>query len=164
MKRDLFYIWFIPLLWCGFTIVSYFHPGDEHALFFLGSIAGTWFFLLMGFGGTGHMMAAMVIAVGVVVVGLGGLMLDMLRVRKRLWFSLFVVLVVLLFIWQFVEYGSLTRMANKNRYVAAVIVAVCNWSIHLASILSIAAGLVRLLIRKARGKKVPSKPEVFSNE
>jgi hypothetical protein len=28
MKRDLFYIWFIPLLWCGFTVVSYFHPGD----------------------------------------------------------------------------------------------------------------------------------------
>ena len=109
-------------------------------------------------------MAAMVIAVGVVVVGLGGLVLDSLRVRKRLWFSLFVVLVVLLFIWQLVEYGSLTRMANKNRYIAAVVAAVCNWSIHLATILSIAAGLVRLLIRKARGNNIPSKPESSSNE
>ncbi len=164
MKRDLFYVWFLPLLWCGFTIVSYFHPGDENALFFLGSIAGTWGFVLFGFRGPAGMMMAMVIAVGMGVVGLGGLMLDMLRVRKRVWFSLFVVLVVLLFIWQFVEYGSLTRMANKNRYVAAVIAAVCNWSLYLATVLPIAAGLVRLLIRKARGKTVPSKPEVFSNE
>jgi len=98
-------------------------------------------------------MVAMVIAVGVTVVGLGGLMLDLLRVRKRLWFSLFVVLAVLLFIWQFVEYGSLERMANKNRYVAAVVIAVCNWSIYLATILSIVTGFVRLLIRKARCKK-----------
>ena len=158
MKRDLFYIWFIPLLWCGFTIVSYFHPGDEHALFVLGSIAGTWLFFLIEFRGPAGMMAAMAIVMGMAVVGLGGLLLDMLRVRKRVWFSLFVVLVVLLFIWQLVEYGSLTRMANKNRYVAAVIVAVCNWSIYLATFLSIAAGLVRLLIRKARGKKVASEP------
>jgi len=164
MKRDLFYIWFIPLLWCGFTIVSYFHPGDENALFFLGCIAGTGVFLLFGFAGAGAGMVAMAIAVGMVVVGLGGLMLDLLRVRKRLWFSLFVVLAVLLFIWQLVEYGSLERMANKNRYVVAVIAAACNWSLYLATILSIAAVLVRLLVRKARGKKVASEPEVFSNE
>jgi len=164
MKRDLFYVWFLPLLWCGFTTVSYFHPGDENALFFLGSIAGTWGFVLFGFRGPAGLMVAMVIAVGMVVVGLGGLMLDMLRVRKRLWFSLFVVLAVLLFIWQLVEYGSLTRMTNKNRYVAAVVVAVCNWSLYLATFLSIAAGLVRLLVRKVRGRKAPLGPEVISDE
>lgn len=158
MKRDIFYVWLLPLLWCGFTIVSYFHPGDENALFFLGCIAGTWPFLLFGFAGGGAGMAAMAIAVGMCVVGLGGLMLDLLRVRKRLWFALFVVLVVLLFIWQLVEYGSLTRMANKNRYVTAVVAAVCNWSIHLATVLSIIVGLVGLLVRKPRGKKVPPKP------
>ena len=159
MKRDYFYVWLLPLLWCGFTIVSYFHPGDENALFVLGSIAGTWPFLLIRFGGAGGATAAMVmIAVGVAVVGFGGLMLDLLRVRKRLWFSLFVVLIVLLFVWQLVEYGSLERMANKNRYVAAVVAAVCNWSIHLATILSIIVGLIGLLISRARGKKVAPEP------
>jgi len=54
MKRDSFYVWFIPLLWCGFTIVSYFHPGDEYGLFAFGSMAGAWLFFFCRFDSLGQ--------------------------------------------------------------------------------------------------------------
>ncbi|MBN2138954.1 MAG: hypothetical protein JW720_14190 [Sedimentisphaerales bacterium] len=150
MKRDWFYIWVLPLLWCGFTVVSYFHPGDEHALFVLGSIAGTWISFFVGFRGPASLLT--VIAAGMVVLALGGLLLDLLRIRKRWWFSLFAALAVLLFIQQYFEYGSIKRMANKNRYVTAVVAAVCNWSMYLAVILLIISGSIKVLVARLKHK------------
>jgi len=157
MKRDYFYVWFMPLLWCGFTIVSCFHSGDEHGLFAYGSIAGTWVCFLHQFGSLKHALPAS-LAAGAVTLALFGLVLDLLRVKKRYWLILFSVLVILLFFWQFAIYGSIERMRNKHRYVIAVIVAVCNLSIYAATVLSIAGVVVRLLIGKASGKRVGSKP------
>ena len=163
MKRDLFYVWFIPLLWCGFTIVSSFHSGDEHGLFAYGSIVGTWVLRWHQFDSLRHSLL-LVLPAGSLVIAPFGLVLDLLRVRKKYLFILFVVLFALLFYWQFTIYGSFLRMRHKHRYVAAVMVATCNLSIYATTVLSIAGGLMKLLIRKARGKKVPLRPEVSPNE
>jgi hypothetical protein len=152
MKRDLFYVWFIPLLWCGFTIVSYFHPGDEYGLFACGSMAGAWLFFFCRFDSLGQGLLP-VLAAGAIVIIPFGFVLDLLRVKKRYWFILFALLVAVLFYWQFTTYGSFERMRRKQGYVIAVVVALCNLSIYATTLLAIAGGLVGFLIRKVRGNK-----------
>lgn len=163
MKRDYFYVWFIPLLWCGFTVVSYFHPGDEYGLFAIGSMAGAWLFFFCRFDSLGQGLLP-ILAAGAIVLVPFGFGLDLLRVKKRYWFILFGLLVVVLFFCLFATYGSFERMRRKEGYVAAVVAATCNLSIYAATILSITGGLVSLLIRKVRGNKPLATPESSSNE
>lgn len=163
MKRDCFYIWLVPLVWCGLTIFSCFHSGDEHGLFAFGSIVGMWVWRVHQFDSIQHSLPA-VLAAGAVVLAPFGLVLDLLRVRKKYLFILFVVLFALLFYLQYTTHGSFERMRHKNRYVSAVIVATCNLSIYATTLLAIAGGLVMLAIRKIRGKKAASNSEVLSSE
>lgn len=159
MNRDWFYVWFVPLLWCGFTVVSSFHTGDEHGLFFLGSIAGVWPFLFLRVFGSIKGGLWLILLVGALTMAVPGVLLDLLRVRKRFWVALLVVLFVLFFVLQYFEYGSFERMRRKQGYVAAVVVATCNWSIYGASVLCIVGGFFRFLFRCVRPKKVASGPE-----
>jgi len=162
MQKRLFYIWFLPLFWCGFTIVSSYHSGDEHGLFFFGSFIGAWIAFFMRFEKLRQALPSILLA-GSLTIAPFGLILDLLRVRKRVWFTLFVILVALLFIWQFTIYGSFERMRNKEGYVGAVVVFTCNLSIYCTTIFSIFGGLLRFLIRlvrrKAPDKTLPSSPK-----
>lgn len=161
-EKRLFYVWFLPVLWCAFTIVSFFHSGDEHGLFVFGSFVGAWIGFFMRFEKLREALPWILLAGSLAIVPFG-LILDLLRVRKRVWFILFLILVVLFFIWQFAIYGSFERMRYKHGYVAGVLVATCNLSIYCTTILSIAGGLLRLLIRlvvrKAPEKRLPSSPK-----
>ena len=164
MKRDWFYVWFVPLLWCGFSVVSSFHTGDEHGMFILGSIAGFWpFFLVRFFNPFGGGLWVILVA-GSVTMALPGLLMDLLRVRKRVWVALLVVLFVLFFVLQYFEYGSFERMRRKQGYVGGVVVATCNWSIYATSILCIVGGFFRFLVRWVWPKKVASNTEVLSDD
>lgn len=154
MKRDLFYVWFIPLLWCGFTLFLSFHSGDEHGLFYLGSIAGVWVLYLHQFNSVGHNLLLMLPA-GAITVGLFGLILDLLRVRKRSWLILFAAVFALMFFWQYTEYGSFERMHYKHRYVGGVVVATCSWGIYGATALAMIGAAFKCIIRKVSGRKTP---------
>ena len=154
MKRDFFYVWFIPLLWCGFTLFLSFHSGDEHGLFYLGSIAGVWVLWLHHFNSVGHNLLLMLPA-GAITVGFFGLILDLLGVRKRSWWILFAAVFALLFFLEYKQYGSFQRMYNKHRYVAGVVVATCSWGIYGATALAIIGGAFKCIIAKVRARKAP---------
>ena len=164
MKRDYFYVWVIPLLWCGFTIVSSFHTGDEHGLFILGSIAGTWPFMLLPLFDPLEEGLVFVLVAGSVTLAGPGLLLDLLRVRMRVWFVLFGVLAVLFFVLQYIDYGSFQRMRYLHRYIGGVVVVMCNLSIYVTTILCIAGGFLRFVVRCMRAKKVGSNSEVSADE
>ena len=152
MKRDLFYVWFIPLLWCGFTLFLSFHSGDEHGLFYVGSIAGVWVLWLHRFNSVGQNLLLMLPA-GAITVGFFGLFLDLQRLRKRSWWILFAAVFVLLFFLAYKHYGSLTEMHHKHRHIGGVIVATCSWAIYGATALAIIGAAIKGIIKKVRGRK-----------
>ena len=73
-ERAIFHVWLVPLLWAGMCIGSFFHSGDEHGLFVIGSIAGTWVCLLFK---AGSLTTALVVSLptGMLVMAACGLLL-----------------------------------------------------------------------------------------
>lgn len=151
MKSRLFYLWLLPPLWGIFTVISFFYSGDEHALFAYGSLAGTWICFLYEFN-TLEQALIPVLATGAVILALIGLLLDWLRVKKRLWLFVFVLIAVLLFLFQFSMYGSIERIRGKHGSVLGLVIVACNWGIYGAMMLSVSVTLLgRLtgLVRRA---------------
>ena len=84
-RRGWFFVWLLPLLWMVTSVLSFQWPGDEYGLWSFGSLAGLWIVYLIGnIGNTARIAIFVIIAGSVSMVPLG-LLLDMLRVRRRLW-------------------------------------------------------------------------------
>ncbi len=149
VKSRLFYLWLLPLLWGIFTAISFFYSGDEHALFAYGSLAGTWICFLHEFKTLVQALIP-VMATGAVILALIGLLLDCLRVKKRLWLFVFVLIAVLLFIFQFRMYGSIERIRGKHGYVLGLVIVACNWGIYGAIMFSVSVTLLGRLIGLVR--------------
>ena len=149
MKSRLFYLWLLPLLWGIFTAISFFHSGDEHALFAYGSLVGTWICFLYQFKTLAQALVP-VLATGAVILALIGLLLDWLRVKKRLWLFVFVLIAVLVFIFQFRMYGSIERIRGKHGYILGLVIVACNWGIYGAIMFSVPVTLLRRLIGLVR--------------
>lgn len=154
MKSRLFYLWLLPLLWGIFTAISFFYSGDEHALFVYGS---SWICFLYEFKTLAQALVP-VLATGAVILALIGLLLDWLRVKKRLWLFVFVLIAVLIFILQFRMYGSIERIRSKHGYVLGLVIVACNWGIYGAIMFSVPVTLLGGLFRRAHGNKTRSKP------
>ncbi len=151
VKSRLFYLWLLPLLWSIFTVISFFYSGDEHALFAYGSLAGTWICFLYEFN-TLEQALIPVLAIGAVILALIGFLLDWLRVKKRLWLFVFVLIAVLLFLCQFSMYGSIERIRGKHGYVLGLVIVACNWGIYGAIMFSVSVtflGHLTGLVRRA---------------
>ena len=149
VKSRLFYLWMLPLLWGIFTAISFFYSGDEHSLFAYGSLAGTWICFLYEFN-TLEQAVIPVLATGAVILVLIGFLLDWLRVKKRLWLLVFVLIAVLLFIFQFMTYGSIERIRGKHGYVLGLVIVSCNWGIYVAIMFSVSVTLLGRLIGLVR--------------
>jgi hypothetical protein len=87
-----------------------------------------------------------------ILISLAALLLDWLRASKKLFLTLFVVGVIFLFGWSFVEYGSFERMIYKHGSVFAVFVFVCHLSLYTSIVLSAVVAAARKLpfFRKAQ--------------
>lgn len=156
VKSRLFYLWLLPLLWGIFTAISFFYSGDEHALFAYGSLAGTWICFLHEFK-TLEQALIPVLATGTVFLALIGLLLDWLRVKKRLWLFVFFLIAVLIFIFQFRMYGSIERIRSKHGYVLGLVIVACNWGIYGAIMFSVSVTLLGRLIGLVRRAPVNQK-------
>ena len=141
-SRRALFVWLVPAMWVPVTVLSFFHSGDEHALFGLGAIAGTWIGFLRRFDSIGHGFVAALLC-GIVTLGFLGFVMDRLRVSKRLFFGLFVVGVCALFMTCLGSYVSIAKMVAKHGSVLAVILFDCNGSIYISVVLSIIAAAIR---------------------
>ena len=144
MKRKVFYIWKLPLLWCLITVASFFHSGDEHDLFAFGAVAGTWICFFYPF----KTLASALFPVLVIGAGffcLMGMALDRLRVGKSWFGMLWLVGTILLFVGVYYgRYGSFARMTSKEGSVLAVVIFSGNLGLCVSVIVS---SLVYLLMR-----------------
>ena len=152
LKRNWFYIWFVPLLWLGFSIPSFFYSGDEHGGFVIGAIAGTWISFLYQFDTlTTSLIPALL--TGSITLGVFAFIMDLLGVKKKLWSFLFVIFVIAALVIWVEPFDTIQQIRWKHRSVLAVIFPALNWGIYLAIvfsiILNISSRLWRAIFKKS---------------
>ena len=144
MKWPAFYIWFLPLLWGLFTGMSFFYSGDEHGCLVLGAIVGTWICFVHQLETIAGALSLIMIT-GAIILGSVGLLMDWLSVRKKLWFSLFVLCLFILFLLLVRQYGSLQNIRSKHRSVWALVFLACNLSIYASAVISVIINIIKSL-------------------
>jgi len=157
MKKRLFYVWFLPLLWIAFSIMSFFYSGDEHGCFAIGATAGTWIRFLYQFDTLGQALFPVLITGGIIL-GLTGIIMDWLGVKKKLWLSLFVLFLVVFFVLAVSQFESYEHIRSKHRSILAIVFCVCNLSIYAAIIFSLIINALKGLWKLIKTK--PASPRM----
>jgi len=141
-----FYVWLLPLL-CG--ICSYVHhkyPGDEKALWLLGSAPGLWIAPFAFLGKASKAMASAYVALALAVTMLPvGWVMDRLRVRRALWAATFPICVSIVMAVSVLSLSSVERAIARNGSWWAYILLSVNLGVYLSVIVSVLlAAVVRV--------------------
>ena len=137
--------------------MSFFYSGDEHGLFAIGAVVGTWIGLLYQFNTLGQALIPVLIT-GIVILAIVCILMDWLHIKKRLWLSIFVLSVIALFGLSVIQYGSFEKIRWKHRSVLAIVFFVCNLSVYTSIIFSVVTGIFERLLLTKRGFDVGKKP------
>jgi len=132
----LFYVIILPIIWAIAAITSYFHPGDEYALFVISTIAGSWVCYFMH--NIGHLRDVLwiIMVTGVGSLALVGFLMDKLRVSGRVWGTLFGVCFVAVLLLSRLQYPTLDRAIAKNGSITAYVAAACNNGLYLSILMA----------------------------
>ena len=149
----IFYTIALPAIWATAAVTSYFHPGDEYALFAISAIAGSWVCFCME--NIGHLRDVLwiIVATGIIILAILGFVMDRLRVSKRLWGALFGLCFIAILILSFCQYPSLDRAIRKNGSVTAYVAGACNLGLYLSIMLAFIIKGVAAAIRRIRSHK-----------
>jgi len=152
MKR-FFFTLVLPALWVSVSFVSYFHPGDEYAMYAYSNIIGVWpFFLFQPPDVHGLLFPTMVAVTGGVSIAIVGFGLDKLRVNRWFWGVSWIVLSILLFVFSINQYPTIQKALSKNGSWTAYIAGAMNCALYLSVLLSAAFRITVSLIRRIKGK------------
>lgn len=138
-----FYVLFIPALWLILAIISFYHPGDEYALFFVSTMAGSWIFFIIDTVGDVKYAPFYNLPIGVCVLAGIGYLMDKLSVSKLVWCLLFVLCSMGLIFNVLWQYPSYERAMSKNGSLTAYVSAACNMGIYLSIVLAIVINRLR---------------------
>jgi len=153
MKTRFFYTWFVPLLWSIFSVISFFHSGDEHGCFVYGTIITLWIGFFLSFNSlTAYLFT--VLPIGIIILGFFGFLMDKIQVSKLFWSALLVIVIPALFFHSMNSYESLEKMAFKHRSIVAVIFMDCNLGLYISIVFSMLGNLFRRLLVKAGLRKI----------
>jgi len=110
-----FFTLLIPLAWGGCSLVHFQFPGDEYALYFISSLAGSWFCFFIQIGDIHQWWIPWSIAAtGASVMTGVGWVLARLGVPRRLWLVLFAVSALGLLALMLSGFPSFGRALAKN--------------------------------------------------
>lgn len=151
-ERRIFFLWFIPILWAGCSLLSFQFPGDEYGLWALSSIAGVWIGKVFPFGDIHNSVIPLSVAlVGAAAITPFGLLMDLLRVGRVLWAVLYVLCGAAVLIGSIHSFESIDAALTKNGSWAAYIFFSANSGMYFAVFLSILFTLISLPLRKKGG-------------
>ena len=132
-----FYVWFLPVVWGVCSYAHHYYPGDENALWLVGSAAGWWMAPFVFFGSASKTAAALgIAAAGALVMALAGWGMDRFGVKKGLWAVLFPLCTLGVFAAAVLSYGSIERALAKNGSWWAYILFSCLIGMYLSVVLS----------------------------
>ncbi|GMU83831.1 MAG: hypothetical protein AMXMBFR47_37010 [Planctomycetota bacterium] len=149
--------WFrtaLPVIWGAATLGSMANPGDEYGMLLGSAIVGFWpLFFLPSLSSVQAAFPFVVAIGGATMFGLGWLF-DRVRVPKRVWACIWLLLAAAI-CWKMLSaYPSLERARSKNGSIEAYVFASLNFSLYLCCILLPVVTLVFRLnrYRPPRGK------------
>lgn len=146
-----FYVWFLPVVWGVCSYAHHYYPGDENALWLVGSAAGWWMAPFVFFGSASKTAAALgIAAAGALVMALVGWGMDRFSVRKRLWGPLYGLCTLSVFAAAVLSYGSIERALAKNGSWWAYILFACLMGMYLSVALSVVATGAARAVRLAK--------------
>lgn len=148
-----FYERVLPIVWAITAVVSFFHPGDEYALFFYSTIISSWVCAFLQQLDHPRDVVGIVMVVGIVILGVIGFVMDKLRVSKRLWGLLFVSSFAILLAYSLLQYPSLERAIGKNGSITAYVAWAVNIGLYLSIVLSLIVQGAVTAARKSKGQK-----------
>lgn len=132
-----------PVCWGLGCALSYTQPGDEYALYAIGSIAGSWVALFANSGGPP--LFSVLLTGCAVLFGLGWL-LDRLGANRRLWAGLWVAIGLGLLAWSIGSFESYERAMRKNGSLLAYVAASSQLGITLASLVVVGVAAMRRVL------------------
>ena len=154
-----FYVLFIPAVWLAAAVTSFYHPGDEYAMFFVSSMAGSWRFFLMS-SSSGHPsdMLLSILLIGGVTLAVVGSVMDRAKISKRIWIMLFAGCFAALLTSSILGHPSYHRAIQKNGSLTAYVSAACNIGIYLSIALAFAGKGIGVLVGRGRKAVVEGTP------
>jgi len=146
-----FYVMFIPAVWLIAAVTSFYHPGDEYAMFFVSSMAGSWRFFLMS-SSSGHPsdMLFSILVIGGVTLAVVGFVMDRAKIAKRIWIMLFAGCFAALVASSILGHPSYHRAIQKNGSLTAYVSAAFNIGIYFSIVLAFAGKGIGRVIRRGR--------------
>ncbi len=149
LTKKYFYLYALPLIWLLTSIVSYYHPGDEYALYVYSSYIGVWIYYIFQAPDTNSFLfPALISLTGTIVMIIPALFLHKLKIRKSLWAVLFALCTISIFLFLITRYPSVAKALSKNGSLWAYIAASTNIGLYFSVILSI----IMMGIEKIYGK------------
>lgn len=147
-----YFVFVLPVVWGGFSLLQHRFPGDEYGLYAVGSIAGVWILFFVPDGDVNSVLFPLRIALaGMAVMAFAGLILDLLKAHRIAFWCLWVVGVVALFLIDILSYPSLERAIAKNGSLWAYLLAAANLSLYASGLLVLAGALLMKLWRRLSG-------------
>lgn len=132
-----FYIWLLPVLGGTCSYIHHNFPGDENAMWLLGSAPGLWIAPFVFLSSSAKESAPVLIAFALsVVLFVVGLLMDRFCIHKVLWAATFVVCVVAIFAASLLSFPSIDRAISKNGSISCYICFSFNIGLYLSAILS----------------------------
>jgi len=152
MKR-FFYMAVLPILWASVSFVSYYHPGDEYAMYAVSSIIGIWPFYLIQPDIHSLVTPIIVACVGGFIMMIVGFGMDRLRVNRWIWCGVWLFFSILLCFNAIHGYPTIKKALAKNGSWTAYIAGSMNMGLYLSVIVSVFITFLVLLIRRMRRRR-----------
>lgn len=145
-ERISFFVWLLPALCGTCSYIHHYYPGDENAMWLLGSVPGLWVAPIIFLGGFSKAVAAVYIALAVAAVLLVvGWVMDRFQVRRAFWAIAFPVSAMGVLAVSVLSDSSVERAISRNGSWWSYVLL----SINLGAYLSVVVAV--LLTAVARG-------------
>lgn len=139
----------LPVIWMVCSLISFEHPGDEYALYFISSFFGTWIAFVFEPGDVHELWlrGSITLAGGVLIAGLGFL-LDRLRLAVTIGVLAWLTLAAF-FLYSFVApYEQMASALEKNGSWTAYVSASSNLGLSFATLVCLFGALLQRAFRK----------------
>ncbi len=144
----------LPVIWVTCSLISFEHPGDEYALYFVSNILGSWVAMAFDAGDIHDLWIRSSIAItgGLLISALGEL-LDRLRVAATVWFVVWLTLAGL-FLYSFISsFDQVEAALQKNGSWTAYLSAATNLGVTFATLLCLFGALLLRAYRKSKARR-----------
>jgi hypothetical protein len=152
-----FFLFALPVGWAALSLLHFHFPGDEHGLWAVSSMAGTWITFLLPSVGDIHQpwIRFSVAATGALVMAGAGWLLYRSGARRWLWTAVWLLAAMIILVITLQSYPSLNLAMRKNGSWTAYILSSLLLGMYAATVISY---LLAPFLRRWKHRRRPHSP------